>query len=449
MTSSLYMIFGTLVALGVLVTFHEFGHFWVARRCGVKVLRFSVGFGSPLFRWKDKQGTEFVVAMIPLGGYVKMLDEREGEVPSALQSQAFNQKTVKQRMAIVAAGPIANFILAFFLFWIIAMLGSESLRAVIADITKPSLAYSAGMQANQEILAIDGKPVQGWGDVGMQLLQRIGEQGDIEITTRDLQNATERRYQIALNGWLKGADDPDPIRDFGWSPWLPVVPSILAEVQKGSPADQAGLEVGDTILAINQQRVNHWMELVGKIHQLPEQPVILEVLRDGRTIQVSVLLARNAEDKGFLGAAPKPAKDIPEEMIQRVSYGPIDALAKAASDTWGTTVMTVVSMKKMILGQLSVKNLSGPITIAKVAGSTAEVGLSSFLRFLAFLSVSLGVLNLLPIPVLDGGHLLFYTIEWLRGRPVPERIQVWGMQIGITLVLGVMVLAIFNDITRL
>lgn len=449
MTSSLYMIFGTLIALGVLVTFHEFGHFWVARRCGVKVLRFSVGFGSPLFRWKDKQGTEFVVAMIPLGGYVKMLDEREEAVPAALQSQAFNQKTVKQRMAIVAAGPIANFILAFFLFWIIAMLGSESLRAVIADVTEPSLAYSAGMRANQEVVAIDGKAVQGWGDVGMQLLQRIGEHGNIEITTRDLQSTTEHNYQIALNGWLKGADDPDPIRAFGWNPWLPVVPPILAEVQAGSPADLGGLKVGDTILAINEQRVSHWMELVSKIHKFPEHSVMLEVLRDGRTISIPVLLASNPEGKGFLGAAPKPSKTVPDEMINRISYGPIDALAKAASDTWGTTVMTAVSMKKMILGQLSVKNLSGPITIAKVAGSTAEVGLSSFLRFLAFLSISLGVLNLLPIPVLDGGHLLFYAIEWLRGRPVPERIQVWGMQIGITLVLGVMVLAIFNDIARL
>lgn len=442
------MVFGTLIALGVLVTFHELGHFWVARRCGVKVLRFSVGFGKPIFRWHDKQQTEFVVAMIPLGGYVKMLDEREGNVPTVLAEKAFNNKSVQKRIAIVAAGPIANFILAFVFFWFVAMLGTQQVKPIIGEITEPSLAASAGLKVDQEIIEVNGKAMKGWGDISLSLLKNIGEYKDIEITTRDAQGNNLQKHTVALNGWLKGSTEPDPLPEFGIRPWVPKHDTTLAVVQEGAPAAVSGLQKGDKLLSLNGNAISHWQALVAQIQKMPEQQVIFVVERDGRNIQLPVTLARNEKGQGFLGAAPE-AVAWPDDMKRDVRFGPIAGLSEAASKTWETTVLTIVSMKKMIFGELSLKNLSGPITIAKVAGSTAEMGLVSFLSFLAFLSISLGVLNLLPIPMLDGGHLLFYVIEWVRGRPVSEKIQMWGMQIGVTLVLAVMALAIFNDISRL
>ena len=449
--TALYMIIGTLVALGVLVTFHEFGHFWVARRCGVKVLRFSVGFGTPLLRWHDKHGTEFVVAAIPLGGYVKMLDEREGEVPPALVEQAFNRKSVRQRIAIVAAGPIANFLLAILFFWVLAMLGTQQVRPVVGAVEPGSLAASAGLVAGQEIVSIDGEPTSGWSAVNLQLVRRLGESGTLQVGVRDDGASAEHQLQIKLDAWLKGADEPDPIQSLGVRPWRPSVAPVLAEIAPKSPAAAAGLQVGDTLLALDGVAVGGWQQWVDAVRARPETKVTLRVERDGAQLEVPVTLARHGEGKssgGYLGAGVKAAQ-WPADMLREVSYGPLDAVGQGLSRTWNMSVLTLDSLKKMLFGELSVKNLSGPITIAKVAGASAQSGVGDFLNFLAYLSISLGVLNLLPIPVLDGGHLLFYLVEWARGRPLSDRVQGWGVQIGISLVIGVMLLALINDLGRL
>jgi regulator of sigma E protease len=449
--SALYMIVGTLVALGVLVTFHEFGHFWVARRCGVKVLRFSVGFGMPLLRWHDKQGTEFVVAAIPLGGYVKMLDEREGEVPADQLDQSFNRKTVRQRIAIVSAGPIANFLLAMIFFWVLAMLGSDQVRPVIGGVESGSIAAKAGLVAGQEIVAIDGEPTSGWAAVNLQLVRRLGESGSLQLLVRDQGSTADSPRELVLDKWLKGADEPDPIRSLGIRPWRPALPPVLAEIDPKGPAQAAGLKTGDRLLALDGKSFDDWQQVVDTVRLRPDAKILLRVERDGAQIDVPVTLAARGESKapsGYLGAGVK-AVDWPPEMIREVSFGPLAAIGEGARRTWTMSVLTLDSLKKMLFGELSVKNLSGPITIAKVAGASAQSGVADFLNFLAYLSISLGVLNLLPIPVLDGGHLLFYLIEWARGRPLSDRVQGWGIQIGISLVVGVMLLALVNDLGRL
>ncbi|MDO7899281.1 sigma E protease regulator RseP [Pseudomonas citrulli] len=449
--SALYMIVGTLVALGVLVTFHEFGHFWVARRCGVKVLRFSVGFGMPLLRWHDKQGTEFVVAAIPLGGYVKMLDEREGEVPADQLDQSFNRKSVRQRIAIVAAGPIANFLLAMVFFWALAMLGSEQVRPVIGAVEAGSVAARAGLGAGQEIVSIDGEPTSGWAAVNLQLVRRLGESGSLQLKVREQGSTVDSPRELILDNWLKGADEPDPIRSLGIRPWRPALPPVLAELDPKGPAQAAGLKTGDRLLALDGQSVSDWQQVVDSVRVRPDTKIVLRIERDGAPIDIPVTLGARGESKaptGYLGAGVK-AVDWPPEMIREVSFGPVAAIAEGARRTWTMSVLTLDSLKKMLFGELSVKNLSGPITIAKVAGASAQSGVADFLNFLAYLSISLGVLNLLPIPVLDGGHLLFYLIEWARGRPLSDRVQGWGIQIGISLVVGVMLLALVNDLGRL
>ena len=449
--SALYMIAGTLIALGVLVTFHEFGHFWVARRCGVKVLRFSVGFGMPLLRWHDKQGTEFVIAAIPLGGYVKMLDEREGDVPVDQLDQSFNRKSVRQRIAIVAAGPIANFLLALVFFWVLAMLGSEQVRPVIGAVESGSIAAKAGLGAGQEIVAIDGEPTSGWAAVNLQLVRRLGESGSLQVLVREQGSTADSPRELTLDKWLKGDDEPDPIRSLGIRPWRPALPPVLAELDPKGPAQAAGLKTGDRLVSLDGQALNDWQQVVDTVRTRPDTKILLRVERDGAQIDVPVTLAARGESKapsGYLGAGVK-AIDWPPEMIREVSYGPLAAIGEGARRTWTMSILTLDSLKKMLFGELSVKNLSGPITIAKVAGASAQSGVADFLNFLAYLSISLGVLNLLPIPVLDGGHLLFYLIEWARGRPLSDRVQGWGIQIGISLVVGVMLLALVNDLGRL
>ncbi|AZD71568.1 sigma E protease regulator RseP [Pseudomonas chlororaphis] len=449
--SALYMIVGTLIALGVLVTFHEFGHFWVARRCGVKVLRFSVGFGMPLLRWYDRQGTEFVIAAIPLGGYVKMLDEREGEVPVDQLDQSFNRKSVRQRIAIVAAGPVANFLLALVFFWGLAMLGTEQVRPVIGSVESGSIAAKAGLSSGQEIVAIDGEPTVGWSAVNLQLIRRLGESGTLQLLVREQGSTADSPRELVLDNWLKGTDEPDPIRSLGIRPWRPALAPVLAELDPKGPAQAAGLKTGDRLLALDGQALTDWQQVVDWVRVRPDTKIVLHVERDGAQIDVPVTLAARGKEKvasGYLGAGVK-AVDWPPEMLREVSYGPLAAIGEGARRTWTMSVLTLDSLKKMLFGELSVKNLSGPITIAKVAGASAQSGVADFLNFLAYLSISLGVLNLLPIPVLDGGHLLFYLIEWARGRPLSDRVQGWGIQIGISLVVGVMLLALVNDLGRL
>lgn len=449
--SGLYMLIGTLVALGVLVTIHEYGHFWVARRCGVKVLRFSIGFGTPLLRWHDRHGTEFVIALIPLGGYVKMLDERETPVSEAEQSQSFNRKTVGQRIAIVAAGPVANFALAFVLFWCLAMLGNQQVKPVIGEVVVGGLAERAGLLSGQEIIAVDGHDVSGWADVNLQLIQRVGDSGTVLIEAQTDANSVTNTYSVTLDKWLYGAEAPNPIDELGIQPWRPQAAAVVAQLDPEGPAQYAGLQLQDKIIAIDGQAVNEWQAVVNYVQARPDTGVQLSIERAGQLSDVRVLLTAQGTDenkRGYLGVGVAGG-EWPAEMLREVRFGPIDAVLAGAQRTWTMSALTFSSLKKMLFGELSVKNLSGPISIAKVAGASAESGLRSFLNFMAYLSISLGVLNLLPIPVLDGGHLLFYFVEWVRGRPLSERVQGYGMQIGIALVVGVMLLAVFNDLARL
>ncbi|WP_193073978.1 sigma E protease regulator RseP [Pseudomonas sp. FME51] len=448
----LFTLLATIVALGLLVTIHEYGHFWVARRCGVKVLRFSIGFGPALYSWHDRRGTEYVIAGIPLGGYVKMLDEREGPVPEEELDQAFNRKDVKQRIAIVAAGPLANFLLAIAAFWIIAVLGVTTIAPVIGPVEPGSIAERAGLSEGSEILEIDGSATPTWHEVNLQLIRRLGETGQLQMVAREGQGSAPQSFTLQLQDWLRGADQPDPVGALGLTSWKPEVPPLIGQVNPDGAAAAAGLHPGDLIVAIGGQPVSDWLtDVVPAIQASAGQPLELSVERAGRIQTLSMTPASREQDGkliGFIGAGIE-AFEWPEHMMRSISHNPLSAIPVAVMKTWDMTALTLDSLKKMITGLVSAKNLSGPITIAKVAGASAKSGVESFLGFIAYLSISLGVLNLLPIPVLDGGHLVYYVTEWIRGKPLSERIQGWGLQIGLTLIVGVMLFAIYNDISRL
>jgi len=448
----LQTIFFTLVALGVLVTFHEFGHFWVARRCGIKVLRFSVGFGTPLLRWRDKLGTEFVVAALPLGGYVRMVDEREGNVPAEDLPYAFTRKPVWQRMAVVAAGPLANFLLAVLLYWIVYALGVTGIAPIIGAVTPDSVAQRAGLEAGQEIVAVDGTATPTWQSLNEQLIKRIGETGTITFTVKAPDDSLPYERTGQLRDWLGADDEPDPVADLGIVLYTPEVLPIADQISPGEPAERAGLQPGDRILSADGKPMEDWGAWVAYVRARPEQAIALQVERDGRQFETTVVpratVVDGGEEIGQVGMSVR-IPEWPEEMVRKTDYGVIAALGRGVEQTWNTSVLILDSVKKMLMGLISAKHLSGPITIAKVAGASAQYGLSAYLGFLAFLSVSLGVLNLLPIPVLDGGHLMYYIIEAVKGTPVSEKAQMLGFRIGMFLVIGLMLLALYNDLARL
>jgi len=443
--SVLTSILALIVTLGILVTIHEYGHYWVARRCGVKVLRFSVGFGKILWSKQDRNGTEFAVAAIPLGGYVKMLDEREGDVPEDELEHAFNRKTVWQRMAIVLAGPAANIIFAIFAYWLMFVTGVTSVKPVVGDISEPAI--SAGVQSGQTITAIDGEAVHSWQDVNFYLIGRIGDTGEIELQLDNQQAAS-----IDINRWLSDIEEPYPLEHLGIQPYRPAMPPIIDQVQDGQAAKAAGLISGDRIVAVNGESIQQWAEMVEWIKTHPGKTLSLTVEREGNLLDMSltpgVKTLDGGETLGFAGMAVKPPS-LPENFIIQQSYGVLQSMHMAASKTWDMTVMTLDSLGKMIQGLLSVKNLSGPITIAKVANASAEAGFEAFIGFLAYISIMLAVVNLLPIPVLDGGHFLYYVIEAIKGSPVSEKVQMMGLRIGMIFLFMLMFVAIFNDISRI
>ncbi len=442
----------TIFTLGILVTFHEYGHFWVARRNGVKVLRFSIGFGSPLYRWYDKQGTEFVIAALPLGGYVKMLDEREGEVAAAELEQAFTQKSVYARIAIVLAGPMANLIFAAFALWLGFLAGESGVAPVIDTVAPDSLAAQAGLSPGQEIVAIDGHETPTRRALSLRLLERLGESGTISISAKFPDSDLIYDADAELNDWLHGQEQPDLFAGLGVTLFRPKAELTVAEIVPNSAAEQAGLKRGDKIVRSNGQLMESWDQWVDYVQQHPEQGIDLKIMRDGESLNVSLtprrVVGEDGREIGRVGVAPKVG-EWPEYMLRDYNYSIFGAAEAAVARTWQLSKFTLLSIKKMLLGQISAKNLSGPITIAKVAGDSAQSGWQSYLGFLALLSVSLGVLNLLPIPVLDGGHLLFYLIEWVKGSPLSDRIQIAGQQVGMLMIVGVMLLAFFNDFSRL
>lgn len=447
----LNIIFMLLVTLAVLVVVHEYGHFWVARRCGVKVLRFSVGFGPALFSWRDKQETEYSVAAIPLGGYVKMLDEREGEVPPEVLSQAFTQKPVLQRIAVVAAGPLANFLLAIVAYWFLYLSGESGFVPIVDEVKAGSIAEQAGLEPGQEIVAVDGEETPTWQTLSFQLIDRIGDTGTLTFSVKYPDSDVVHETSATLDAWLSEQEEPDIYGGLGLSLFLPDVLPIVDEIVDGSAAAAAGLQVGDKVIRADGLPMPLWSDWVEYVQARPGQAVALEFERDGELRSVIITPEGVETEAGLIGRVGvgvlRPS--MPPDLVRQISRGPIEALGAAVERTGELTVFTLNTIKKILQGQISPKNLSGPITIAKVASASAKSGLESYIGFLALLSVSLGVLNLLPIPVLDGGHLLFYSIELVAGRPVPERIQVFGYQLGLFLVMGIMMFALYNDFTRL
>ncbi|MEQ9465570.1 MAG: RIP metalloprotease RseP [Haliea sp.] len=447
-----YTIGITLITLGVLVAVHEYGHFWVARRCGVKVLRFSIGFGKSLYTWHDRHGTEYCIAVIPLGGYVKMLDEREGDVPAGELDQAFNRKPVLQRIAVVAAGPLANFALAILAYWVLFMGGESGYAPVIGSVEPGSVADAAGLKAGQEIVAVDGEETPTWQALSFRLLDRIGDTGSIRFTAKEPGSDMLYQSEAPLQRWLSEQEEPDLFGGLGVAMYTPEVPPVVNEVVADSPAARAGLQAGDRILSADGLPMPRWMDWVDYVRERPGQRIALELERDGEQQSTAIIPDGEADVDGtVIGrvgvAVVMPA--MPPEMIRQFQRGPLQSLGASVTRTGELVSFTLGSIKKMLQGLISPKNLSGPITIAKVASASAKSGLESWIGFLALLSVSLGVLNLLPIPVLDGGHLLYYTVELLAGRPVPEKIQALGYQLGLFMILGIMALALYNDFARL
>jgi regulator of sigma E protease len=448
----LYSIPSFLLAIIVLVTVHEFGHFYIARRCGVRVLRFSLGFGKVLWRASDRHGTEYTLSALPFGGYVKMLDEREGDVPAALLDQAFTRKTVWQRMAIVLAGPVANFILAIVLFWALLLQGERGLIPVIGSIKLDSIAAKAGLEVGQEILAIDDVDTPTEQQVQKQLINRLGETGDIKFKVSYPNSTLSYEVSAPITRWLQDAKDPDPLAGIGIeiSPIKPIVGQLVTNM----PAEKAGIKVGDKIISVNEVKVRDWRDFQSVIRLHAGQSVQLAIERktdsDGvQSISLPITpesFSEKGVSYGRIGIAPE---DLPQDLLRTYDYSVAGALVNSLKKTLDTSGFVLLSVKKLILGEISTKNLSGPISIAKVAGSSAQNGVKSFIGFVALLSVFLGVFNLLPIPVLDGGHLIYLYLEAIRGKPVSEKVQVLGFQAGLFIVISLSMLAMYNDIMRL
>ena len=439
-------ILATIVALGVLVTVHEFGHYWVAKRCGVRVLRFSVGFGRALYTWKDQSGTEFCVAAIPLGGYVKMLDGREQSLSKEERSEAFDQKTVGQRFAIVAAGPGINFIFAALVYAVISMVGVQTPVPVAGGLPAETVTKT---KLPAEVVSFNGRPMESWERISIAMVDVIGDQNAVQIGLRPLDSNIVNTITMPVPDDLIA--DQSPLVAFGVKPWSPPIDAELARVIPGGAGEAAGLIVGDRIIAVNGESVDGWTEFVDSIKVAYGLSTELVVERAGlRRTLIVVPETREGPNGpyGFLGVAPV-VKSLPPELIRTVKETPVKALWVGVERTIEMSWLTIESIGKMILGVLSPENLSGPLTIARVAGDSASSGWYAYLSFIAYLSVSLGVLNLLPIPVLDGGHLVFFAVEWLRGKPVSEQTQMQGIRIGMALLMGLMFFAFYNDLMRL
>ena len=445
MTSFFGSVFWLLVTLGVLVTFHEFGHYWVARRCGVKVLRFSVGFGNAIWKRIGRDGTEYQIAAIPLGGYVKMLDAREGEVDPALREQEFTGKSVWQRIAIVAAGPGFNLIFTIVAFWLMFMLGRPDVAPVVTA-TPQSLAASAGIQPGDRILSIDGRAVSTWTDSMDAVANALLGRAPLPLTVRG-QDGRARELVLPLDELPPGQDVGQYLGKLGLK--LAPPPAIAATVMSGQPAALAGMQGGDRIVSVNGQPVGDFAAF-GKLVQaeaVKSPTLAIAVERAGRPLQLDV----TAKWESLEGQPPKWVMGVSAPAIEpaTVSYGPVKAMAASLGTTWRNTTQTFGMLGKMLTGEASTRNLSGVIGIAEVANASAGMGLPWFLQFLALVSLSLAILNLLPIPVLDGGHLLYYVVELIKGSPVSEQAMVVGQYIGLALLFTLMGLAFYNDIHRM
>ena len=451
MLTILWNLGAFIVALSILVAIHEYGHFWVARRCGVKVHRFSIGFGKELFKRTDKYGTEFVIAAIPLGGYVKMLDSRVETVSDELLSFSFDKKSVWQRIAIVAAGPIANFALAIGAFFLMYMIGVNSAKPIVKEVVAGSPMSIITTEERFQIMAINQDKVEDWEALNLALISQIGE-SEFDITIKPLTGETIEpitTHRVSLSDWIFDPKTESIISSLGLSPYRPTVHLQVAEVSKNEAGYNAGLKSNDKLLAVNGVTLVDWAHFVHVVQDNADKTLELQIERQGK--QLTLLLTpklNNQTEHGYIGVSP--LVDIyPDEYRVKLQFGPIDAFLKGIEKTGQLTKLTFDTLVKLVTGDISVKNLSGPVSIAKGAGASAGYGVEYFLGFLALISVNLGLMNLIPLPVLDGGHLLYYFVEVLRGKPVSEKIQEIGFKVGGVILMLLMSIAILNDFNLL
>ncbi|KHA60045.1 zinc metallopeptidase RseP [Vibrio variabilis] len=452
MTGILWNFGSFIVALGILVAVHEFGHFWVARRCGVRVEKFSIGFGKAIWSKVGKDGTEYSVSMIPLGGYVKMLDGRVDEVSDADQRFAFDKKPLWKRSAIVAAGPVFNFLFAIIAYWLVFMIGVPAVKPVVGQVTPYSIAAQAGLEQGMELKSVSGVKTADWESVNMGLIAHIGDERLTMTVAPSDGVGVEQTLSFDLTEWNFDPEKQSAMSALGFVPFTPEISTKLINVTQGSAGERAGLKVGDTLLAIDGVAITDWQQVVDAIQQHPNASLPLQVERDGERVSLTIIPdSREMKGKGevgFAGIAPEVA-EWPESYRFDLQFGVIESVGKAVEKTGQVIELTISMLKKLIVGDVGLNNLSGPISIAKGAGTTADYGLVYFLGFLALISVNLGIINLVPLPMLDGGHLLFFAIEALIRRPVPEKIQEMGYRVGGAIIFSLMAVAIFNDFARL
>ena len=450
--SALFIVVAAILLLGPLIAIHEFGHYFVARKLGVKVLVYSIGFGPTILKWTSKKsGIQYQLSALPLGGYVKMLDEREENVAEADLPYAFNRQHPWKRIVIVAAGPLINLIFAILLFWLLFLPSQEQLNTRVGKVLADTPAAAAQMQVGDKITAIDGTPVTTWEKLNFALVDRVGETGKILVQA---ERAGEiKMFSLPIQKFLNDQSQ-SPLDVLGFTPYRPQIPAIVSKLSEDGAAIRQGMQEGDQIVAIDGVKMNDWYDVVQVVQASPEKLLKVDVLRNNQVQQLEVMPQGKRDNmgnvSGVLGVQSDPGKIvIPEDFKQTIQYSPSEALFMAVDKTGQLSSMILNSIVKMVRGLIGLDNLSGPITIAKVAGQSAEMGWQTFISFMALMSVSLGILNLLPIPMLDGGHLVYYFIELIRGKPVSEQIQLVGLKIGMVLLGSMMLLALFNDIMRL
>ncbi|MEZ9059506.1 sigma E protease regulator RseP [Vibrio pelagius] len=452
MSGILWNFVSFIVALGILVAVHEFGHFWVARRCGVKVEKFSIGFGKSIWSKVGKDGTEYSLSIIPLGGYVKMLDGRVDDVTEDQQQYAFDKKPLWKRTAIVGAGPAFNFLFAIFAYWLVFLIGVPAVKPVIGEVAPQSIAAQAGIESGMELKSISGIKTADWESVNIGLISHIGDDS-MTVTVASQDNiGLEQKLTLDLTQWSFDPETESAMSTLGFKPFSPEISTTLAQVMEDGAASSAGFEVGDQIVSIDGIEVNDWPMVVEAIRSNPEQALNIAVDRNGYQTELTLTpKSRELSDGssiGYAGIAPEVA-EWPEDYRFELQFGVFEAVGKAIDKTGQIIDLTLTMLKKLIVGDVGLNNLSGPISIAKGAGTTADYGLVYFLGFLALISVNLGIINLVPLPMLDGGHLLFFAIEAITRKPVPEKVQEMGYRVGSAIIFSLMALAIFNDFTRL
>lgn len=450
--NALFIIVAAILLLGPLIAIHEFGHYFVARKLGVKVLVYSIGFGPTVLKWTSKKsGIQYQLSALPLGGYVKMLDEREGNVAEADLPYAFNRQHPWKRIAIVAAGPLINLIFAVLLFWVLFLPAQEQLNTRVGKVLINSPAATAQMQVGDKITAVDGAKTTTWEQLNFALVDRAGETGVIHIDAD--RNGQLKSFELPIQNFLKDQNQ-SPLDSLGFIPYRPHIPATVMKLSEDGAAIRQGMKEGDRIVAIDGVKMKDWFDVVEVVQASPEKLLKIDVLRQNQLVHLEVMPQGKRDNmgnvSGVLGVQNNPGKVvIPQEYKQTIQYGPVEAFGKAFDKTGQISTMILNSIVKMVRGLIGLENLSGPITIAKVAGQSAEMGWQTFISFMALMSVSLGILNLLPIPMLDGGHLVYYFIELIRGKPVSEQIQLVGLKIGMVLLGSMMLLALFNDFMRL